>query len=98
MHAFVLHNKTFSKTPTILLESIQKNFNDEITRKIALSNPNLLEFEHCKRFETTTSEGIWSSQGQKKPEITSLTWKVEKPLEWKSLKVVNKRSKKRFPK
>ena len=24
MHAFVLHNKTFSKTPTILLEGIQK--------------------------------------------------------------------------
>ena len=66
-HAFVLHNKTFSKNPTILLEGIQKkNFNDKITKKIAPSNPNLLEFEHCKGFGTTKSEGIWSSQGQKR--------------------------------
>ena len=44
MHALihicrVLHNKTFSKNPTILLEGI-KSVNDEIIKKITLSNPN----------------------------------------------------------
>ena len=66
IHMFrVLHNKTFSKTPTILLKGIKKNFDDEITRKIAPSNPNWLKFEHCKVF------GV--HKARKGPKITSLT-------------------------
>ena len=54
-----LHNKTFSKTPTILLKGIQKkNFDDEITRKIAHSNLNWLEFEHCKIFEVHEARSL----------------------------------------
>ena len=90
IHMFcVLHNKTFSKTPTILLKGIQK-FDDEITRKIALSHPNWLEFEHCKVF------GVHKvGKGSK---ITSPTWKIRKPQEWKSWKVDAKRCKRRLPK
>ena len=56
--------KPFKKNPTIPLEDI-KIFNDKIARKIALSNPNWLEFEHCKVF------GV--HKARKGPEITSLT-------------------------
>ena len=79
--------KLFSKILTILLEDVEI-FNNEMTRKIFPSNPNWLEFEHCKVF------GV--HKARKGPEIISLTWKVGKSREWKSLKVGNKRCKKRF--
>ena len=63
MHAFVLHNKTFSKTPTILLESIQKKLQWRNYKKITPSNPNWLEF--------WTLQGVWVHKDEKGPEITS---------------------------
>ena len=67
MHALIYicrvsHNKTFSETPTILLEGI-KNVNNEITRKIAPSNPNWLEFLNISRdLESQDRKGIWNRQ------------------------------------
>ena len=62
MHALihmyrVLHNKAFSKTPTILLKGI-KVFNDKIARKLPLVILIDWGSEHFK--------GIWSSQSQKR--------------------------------
>ena len=65
-----------------------QNFQWQNCKEIAPSNPNWLEFGHCKVFEV--------HKARKGPEITSLTWKVGRPWEWKSLKVGNKRCKRRF--
>ena len=74
MHALihichVLHNKTFSKNHTILLEGI-KSANDEIIKKIAPSNPNWLEF--------WTFQGIWSHKIGKGSGIVKLDMASEK--------------------
>ena len=58
-------------------------------KKIAPCNPNWVEFGHCKVF------GV--HKVRKGPEITSLTWKVGRSWDWKSLKMGNKRCKRRFP-
>ena len=59
----VLHNNNFFKDPYYFVRRHQKkNFNEEIIIKIAPSNPNLFEFDSCKRFGTTRLEGIWNHQ------------------------------------
>ena len=51
----MLHNKTFSKTLTILLESI-KNVNDEMIRKSSLVILIDWNFEHFKGFGIRKTE------------------------------------------
>ena len=75
MHALihmchVLYNKAFKKNPIILLRGHQ-NFQWQNCKEIAPSNPNWLEFGHCKVFEVHKAE--------KGPEITIWHGKWEDP-------------------
>ena len=52
--------------------------NKQFYKKIALSNPNLLELEHCKEFETTRSEknqGSLVQHGKWKDHENGKDWK-----------------------
>ena len=91
MHALIhmcrVSHKAFSKIPTILLEDI-KIFNNKIARKLPLVILIGWSLDIVRYLEFTRPE--------KRFEITVLTWKMKRPRGRKSLKVGNKRCKRRF--
>ena len=84
MHAFVLHNKTFSKTLTILLEGIQKTSMTKLQEKLPLV------ILTCWSLNIVRDLG---PQGQKGSRIVKLDIASEK-----TMRVDNKRCKRRLPK
>ena len=83
----VLHNKTFSKTPTILLKGIKK-FQWRNCKKVAPSDPSLLEFEHCKGFGITRSKkdlessslGMTSEKTTRVEETEKGQWQMQEKI------------------
>ena len=85
----VLHSYAFPKKPYYSVKRY-RSFQMTKLQEIVPSNPNWLEFGHCKIFEV--------HKARKGHEITVLTWKMRRPREWKKLKVDSKRYKRRLPK